>query len=143
MAYEKQTWQTGDVITQEKLNHMEQGIEDAYELPAVTETDNGKVLGVENGQFGLVDGGSGGGTLVVNINETGDVYTLDKTWQEIFDAYLMRGAVIKEANASSFALRPISQIRSNPDSSAYMVEVMGDEYTTESPNGYPANGGVI
>ena len=26
MAYEKQTWQTGDVITQEKLNHMEDGI---------------------------------------------------------------------------------------------------------------------
>lgn len=49
MAYDKYTWQTGEVITQEKLNHMEQGIEDAYELPAVTETDNGKVLGVENG----------------------------------------------------------------------------------------------
>lgn len=61
MAYEKQTWQTGDVITQEKLNHMEDGIEDAYELPAVTETDNGKVLGVENGQFGLVDGGGSDG----------------------------------------------------------------------------------
>ena len=26
MAYEKQTWKTGDVITQEKLNHMEDGI---------------------------------------------------------------------------------------------------------------------
>ena len=28
MSYEKQTWQTGDVITQEKLNHMEDGIAD-------------------------------------------------------------------------------------------------------------------
>lgn len=26
MSYEKQTWQTGDVITAEKLNHMEDGI---------------------------------------------------------------------------------------------------------------------
>ena len=26
MAYEKQTWKTGDVITEEKLNHMEDGI---------------------------------------------------------------------------------------------------------------------
>lgn len=26
MAYEKQTWTTGEVITQEKLNHMEDGI---------------------------------------------------------------------------------------------------------------------
>ena len=29
MAYEKQTWKTGDVITQEKLNHMEDGIANA------------------------------------------------------------------------------------------------------------------
>ncbi len=28
MAYEKQTWQTGETITQEKLNHMEEGIAD-------------------------------------------------------------------------------------------------------------------
>lgn len=27
MAYEKQTWDTGDVITAEKLNHIEAGIE--------------------------------------------------------------------------------------------------------------------
>lgn len=27
MAYEKQTWNTGDVITAEKLNHIETGIE--------------------------------------------------------------------------------------------------------------------
>lgn len=26
MAYEKQTWQTGDVVTSAKLNHMEDGI---------------------------------------------------------------------------------------------------------------------
>ena len=28
MAYEKQTWTTGEVITAEKLNHMEDGIKD-------------------------------------------------------------------------------------------------------------------
>lgn len=37
MAYEKQTWTTGEVITQEKLNHMEDGIANAgvgnYEFP--------------------------------------------------------------------------------------------------------------
>ena len=26
MAYEKQTWQTGDVVTAEKMNHIEQGV---------------------------------------------------------------------------------------------------------------------
>lgn len=29
MSYEKQTWQTGDVITADKMNYMEDGIEDA------------------------------------------------------------------------------------------------------------------
>lgn len=29
MAYEKQTWQTGDVVTSAKLNHMEDGIASA------------------------------------------------------------------------------------------------------------------
>lgn len=29
MSYTKQTWTTGEVITEEKLNHMEEGIEDA------------------------------------------------------------------------------------------------------------------
>lgn len=43
MAYTKQTWATGEVITQEKLNHAEEGIEGAYETFKVTftETDNG------------------------------------------------------------------------------------------------------
>lgn len=29
MSYEKQTWETGEIITAEKLNHMENGIENA------------------------------------------------------------------------------------------------------------------
>lgn len=31
MAYEKQTWECGDVVTAEKLNHIEEGIESASE----------------------------------------------------------------------------------------------------------------
>ncbi len=91
MAYEKQTWINGDVITQEKLNHMEQGIENAYELPAVTETDNGKVLGVENGQFGLVNGGSGEQVMVVPIMSEYDgqqmIYSTQVTYADIESMY--------------------------------------------------------
>ena len=29
MSYTKQTWETGDTITAEKLNHIEDGIDDA------------------------------------------------------------------------------------------------------------------
>lgn len=91
MAYEKQTWTTGEVITQEKLNHMEDGIENAYELPAVTETDNGKVLGVENGQFGLVNGGSGGQVMVVPFMREYDgqenTYSTQVTYADIESMY--------------------------------------------------------
>lgn len=31
MAYEKQTWACGDIVTAEKLNHMEDGIAEANE----------------------------------------------------------------------------------------------------------------
>lgn len=33
MAYTKQTWQTGDTVTADKLNHMEEGIAEAYNYP--------------------------------------------------------------------------------------------------------------
>lgn len=59
MSYEKQTWQTGDVITANKLNHMEDGIAD----------------------------GGGGGVFVIEISDTGGLYTLSKTWKEINDAF--------------------------------------------------------
>ena len=52
MAYTKNTWKTGDIVTSEKLNHIEDGIANA------------------------------GGVMVINVTSG----TLDKTWQEIYDA---------------------------------------------------------
>ena len=54
MSYTPNTWATGDTITAEKLNNMEQGIAGA------------------------------GGVFLVNMDM--DTTTLDKTWQEIYDA---------------------------------------------------------
>lgn len=58
MAYVKQTWECGDIVTAEKLNHMEDGIDNA-QLPNVTSDDNGDVLTVVNGEWdkGKVDVG--------------------------------------------------------------------------------------
>ena len=57
MSYEKQTWNTGDIITAEKLNHIENGISESSsggsDLPEIESTDKGKVLTVvekESGQ---------------------------------------------------------------------------------------------
>ena len=60
MSYDKQTWQTGDVITANKLNHIEDGIA----------------------------GAGGGGVLVVSYTVDGGTATLNHTWQEIYDAPL-------------------------------------------------------
>ena len=60
MAYEKNTWKTGDIVTSEKLNHIEEGIE--------------------------AGGGSGGGgAFYVNIteNSSGELVDGDKTGAEI------------------------------------------------------------
>ncbi len=59
MAYTKNTWATGDIVTSAKLNHMEDGIASgAVMVVRVNSTTDGN-----------------------NI-----VYILDKTWQEIYDA---------------------------------------------------------
>lgn len=58
-------------------------------LPAVTAADNGKLLGVVEGEWGKVDGGGGSDSLVLKItmNLQGE-YTTDKTYEE-FDAAFM------------------------------------------------------
>lgn len=63
MTYEKTNWKVGDTITATKLNKMEDGIESA------------------------AGSSSGGATLVVTYSEEGTTGTLDKTWNEIKDAF--------------------------------------------------------
>ena len=121
MAYEKQTWTTGDVITQEKLNHMEDGIADA----------------------------DGGGVLVVNATTTTSegrtATTLDKTWQEIYDASLTCSVIVRtmvqsETGFSGWSFAPLEAVVQNPSSSpAYMVGVYGNEepFVANSPSDYP------
>ena len=65
MSYEKQTWTTGDVITAEKLNHLEDGIE------------------------------SGGMMIVTITGNDTDGYTSDKTFAEIEAAYLTMLLVVR------------------------------------------------
>ncbi len=59
MAYTKNTWNTGDIVSSQKLNHMEDGIADAGGIMVINNTDN----------------------------------TLDKTWQEVYDA-ISQGSLV-------------------------------------------------
>lgn len=56
MAYEPTNWKTGDVVTSEKLNKIEQGI------------------------------AGGGGVLVAHYTVEGTTLTLDKTYAELLEA---------------------------------------------------------
>lgn len=70
MSYEKQTWQTGDVVTSAKLNHMEDGIAAASS--------------------------GGGGALVVNVTTVSDDNEVcDKTAGEMFAAIESGGVLLK------------------------------------------------
>ena len=39
MAYTKNTWETGDIVSSQKLNHMEDGIADAYEVMVINDNN--------------------------------------------------------------------------------------------------------
>ena len=63
MAYTKQTWAIGDIVTQEKMNHIEDGI---AALETTVATPN---------------------VLSVQITKSGDNLVCNKTMQEILNAY--------------------------------------------------------
>ena len=112
MSYEKQTWTTGDTITAEKLNHIENGIEN-------------------------------NGTLVVNAVESGDIITLDKTWQEIYDAFpnVCILDVVAEDDANSTTKEKIEAVSfgEEHDETFYVIESFY-QFTASSPNIYPTYG---
>lgn len=111
MSYTPTNWQTGDTITAQLLNKMEQGIASA---------------------------GGGGGVLIAT--DTGG--TLDKTWQEIFDA---RFAVLcKEDSDSLFDTAFLTRAEAyGGEYDVYFVSFSDPTapvivtYATASADGYP------
>jgi len=129
MAYSKQNWNVNDVVSSEKMNHIEEGIYAAYQDPT-------------NKKF-----------MQININVSGEelprTYTLSKTWKEIRDA--MEAGVFcyiyKPKNVSSGTNASYAEIT---EASAdftytpakyyiYLPRVVDNSsmFTTNSENGYP------
>ena len=76
MAYTKQTWACDDLITADKLNHMEDGIE-ANQLPEIASADEGKVLGVSEGEYALIEQ-SGGGSAHTAVVLSGTIESVNR-----------------------------------------------------------------
>lgn len=95
MSYTPTEWASGDIVTSQKLNKLENGVQAASEseLPSVTAEDNGKVLGVTNGAWGKINVPSSGALIV---NETGSEgeFSLDKTFAEMESAVLSGKTII-------------------------------------------------
>lgn len=80
MAYEPTTWQTGDVVTAEKLNKLENG----------------------------VVGSSSSENLIATLtyNEADDYFALDKSWRDIKNA-LDAGGIVVAKNAYEESSGPV------------------------------------
>lgn len=119
MAYEKQSWKTGDVVTSAKLNHMEDGI------------------------------GNAGGVVTIGVSHIEDNFTLDKTWQEIYDT-LREGVlcITQDDGLDGTSVASIGLITSagiTPDGHYYVYAIYSGaagitsmEYTADAPDGYPS-----
>lgn len=109
MSYVKQTWQTGDVVTSAKLNHMEDGI------------------------------AAGGGVLVVTATLTADgTGTCDKTMGEIWTAAQTMPVILVE-NMAPVGIIGITQatIKYTPDP-AYVLSSVNTNYRATSLDDYPS-----
>ena len=125
MAYEKTTWSTGDVVTAEKLNKMEDGIA----------------------------GASAGGVFIVHSQVFNEgTYILDKTYTEIAEAMESSTVLVKHSGGQMGASQVQGIVLSSYQSSEYdpsrdtyydiyqvAVSLMGTPYFyyTSSEDDYP------
>lgn len=111
MGYEPTTWHGGDVLSAEAMNKIENGIANA-----------------------------GTGALEVRVIIDGDTLTLNKTWQEIYDAFPNIYGYVEIENLKVLILSVGVQ------NNNYFVEGWFNGsmfFNTDSPNGYPGGGEII
>lgn len=112
MAYTPMTWVTGDTITADKLNNMEQGI------------------------------ASAGGAVQVGYTFSNGTVTLDKTWQEIHDGMAAGNTCVIAFNLEDFdtyywGITTAVITDTTYDSGNYGVSFSGRALATSTPTGYP------
>ena len=94
---------------------------------------------IANGVSG--SGSSGGGSLAITetYDEATDTYTLNKTWQEIYDALAAGKYVYIFGTSSNGAYHSTVNEASSADSFYYVYTSRGNvPYTSESADGYPS-----
>lgn len=106
MSYTKTTWQTGDTITAEKLNHIEDGIADS------------------------------GSVFNINVTEEGTAWTMNKTWNEIKNAFLSgKMLVVSLPYGTDERYTTVVEIRA--EDQYYVNTASSNYFGTLSADGYP------
>lgn len=113
MAYIPTDWQTGDTITADKLNNIEQGIANAS------------------------------GAVIVGYTISNGTLTFDKTWQEIYDSITAGSICVAIFNLEDFGgiyyWSTIAEVITKLayDSGNYGFEIGGYAASAQSPTDYP------
>ena len=152
MAYVKTNWKTGDVVTSNKLNNMETGIYDANEAsasafaPDIDNPQDGDIIKYDGtaGKWvnGSASGGSGGSlkvTVTVDTSSANMKMVMDKTWQEIYDAFSDGNFVgVLFDNEGVLFQMPITAMQEYGVAVNSNTQLGVISFTANSANDYPA-----
>ena len=136
MAYTPTNWECGDVVTAELLNKLEEAVED---LSVAIDGEGGESEPLVVGMTVEADTPSAGQRT----------YTLDKTWQEISDAF--PNAYFQHQDQGVTYRYPIMGVFNNESTYGVVVAINIDAnnfvrtpFTATSADGYPTvvSGGV-
>lgn len=123
----------------DRVNGLEAGA-----VPEVASTDKGKYLHTNESTGALewaeASGGSSSGPLIVNLVEGDQINTLDKTWQEIYDAPF--AVVIKNLGENAKGRQDVWYIGIDDETYVVLVGTGLDDavyFTADSASGYPSH----
>jgi len=82
-------------------------------------------------------GGGGGGSsvLVVNVTSSGTIYTMDKTFKQIFDGMISGGVVVVDSSGIGIYIQAVTSVYT--EDGLYEVAIGDVTYVADSEDGYP------
>lgn len=122
MSYTPTVWKTGDIVSSQRLNKLEEGVRDAYEVMVINIVTEDPAQSAKN----LLRASRGGSTVF-----------LDKTWQQIFDALIAgKLCAIKRTGEGVASFAPVTT--ASTEEGSYKILSGAGNFKTSSADGYPS-----